>query len=816
VQELPYVRIALPLALRCRAVVRPWLTAALAGAAVATLGPAAVPTEATEYPGAHNAVGASTWWAAGHTGGSGPSDQPIGALLIYGDDVNAAHPTFAGATILKIPGIGQTCSGSAECLHGTSTASLAVGRGVSLCPPTHACLPDDVQPDYKGVAPGAQTISANGPAGVYAQALAYDRMAWAFGFGQTGPSGDLPGATSASKVVSYSYAGSAGGISLFDAFASQHGVVAAMGAGNNGPAAGSTDCGTHNALCVGAIEPLSVTDHADDLMTDFSGRGPTPDGRKKPDLVAVGVTQAALSTWQIPGDGLWRNVSGTSYSTPQVAGAAALLMGAGITDPMAIRALLIDSARQGRATAAQAMGTQSGWQPDWGWGELDLTQAYAERTHLRAGTVRPGQPRFFSASTQGGGDRATLVWNRRATTLLTNTIPQNWNTTTYALTNLDLIERARSGCGVRTSSASAIDNVEQTRSPSGADVTYVVRSQSATIDGRDDEPFALGSTRQTTPLATPVPQLQASLSPSTLKGGDLATLSVTATNPSGDMGATDLQVTPQLPAGLELTSGAPTQTSASFPTGATREFTWTVRAGGDGQRTVAVAAQATACGEPVTSSAQTSLTVDSSGPTAGISAPTGIGQAGFAQITWSASDPSGVASYDVEAGVDDAPFQPWLTGTAATSAAHATATGHSYRWRVRGRDTHGHLGDWATSAGLTIPPPPAPPTPPPPGPVQASTVRIAQLSHSRRPPRIVLAGTVASGAQGGIYVTVRLWRGSVRKTLTTITTARAGRWKVTLKVPARHARFKRAEATARYDADFTYVGSLARRALRVR
>ena len=74
-------------------------------------------------------------------------------------------------------------------------------------------------------------------------------------------------------------------------------------------------------------------------------------------------------------------------------------MGAGITDPMAIRALLIDSARHGRATPAQAMGTQTGWQPDWGWGELDLTQAYAERTHLRSGTVKPGEPRFFTATT---------------------------------------------------------------------------------------------------------------------------------------------------------------------------------------------------------------------------------------------------------------------------------------------------------------------------------------------------------------------------------------------------------------------------------
>ena len=111
------------------------------------------------------------------------------------------------------------------------------------------------------------------------------------------------------------------------------------------------------------------------------------------------------------------------------------------------------------------MGTQVGWQPDWGWGELDLTQAYAEHLNLEPATVRPEQPRFFAAATRRTGDRATLVWNRRATTSLTNTIPQNWHTTTSRADK----PRPRRALGVgmhrRDESASAVDNVEQTRSP---------------------------------------------------------------------------------------------------------------------------------------------------------------------------------------------------------------------------------------------------------------------------------------------------------------------------------------------------------------
>ena len=229
-----------------------------------------------------------------------------------------------------------------------------------------------------------------------------------------------------------------------------------------------------------------------------------------------------------------------------------------------------------------------------------------------------------------------------------------------------------------------------------------------------------------------------------------------------------------------------------------------------------VRAEATTCGERVASSRSIALTVDSSGPDASINAPAGTSQAGTAHVSWSASDPSGVASYDLEASVDGSAFQPWLTGATATSAGYATAAGHSYAWRVRGRDTFGHVGNWATSAPLTVAAA-APSTPPArPSPLAASNVRITRLTRMRAPVRLALSGTVASSARGGIYVTVRVRRGKTRKTLSMITTPRSGRWKVVLRVPSRHARFTRAEATARYDADFTFAASNARRTLRVR
>ena len=94
-----------------------------------------------------------------------------------------------------------------------------------------------------------------------------------------------------------------------------------------GPAA---DTGSAGGLAVGAIEPLMG-----DMVAPYSSRGPTNDGRNKPDLVAP----SCLSTSP------FSCFSGTSASTPVVAGAAALLIDAGVaTTPEAIKAYLLSFA----------------------------------------------------------------------------------------------------------------------------------------------------------------------------------------------------------------------------------------------------------------------------------------------------------------------------------------------------------------------------------------------------------------------------------------------------------------------------------------
>jgi subtilisin family serine protease len=112
---------------------------------------------------------------------------------------------------------------------------------------------------------------------------------------------------------------------LCDEAVQQAGVVICAAAGNTGPGAstvGSPGCARY-VITVGAVDD-------GDQMARFSSRGPTSDGRFKPDIVFPGVSIAAAQgagteLGPVVADG-YIAISGTSMATPHASGVAALML----------------------------------------------------------------------------------------------------------------------------------------------------------------------------------------------------------------------------------------------------------------------------------------------------------------------------------------------------------------------------------------------------------------------------------------------------------------------------------------------------------
>jgi serine protease AprX len=145
------------------------------------------------------------------------------------------------------------------------------------------------------------------------------------------------------------------------------GLTVVVSAGNEGPNPGTvaTPGILPSAITVGAIDDGGTLSPADDQLTRFSSRGPSFDGLAKPDIVAPGKrifsTLAPSSSFDVPdfpkAEGGYFAISGTSQSTPLVAGLVALLKQANPNLSQAdLQAILKESAHKYPNLDAAAVG----------------------------------------------------------------------------------------------------------------------------------------------------------------------------------------------------------------------------------------------------------------------------------------------------------------------------------------------------------------------------------------------------------------------------------------------------------------------------
>jgi hypothetical protein len=764
------------------------------------------------------AVGTSTWWSNGHTGGSGNADVVPANLAIMDDKIQQDQPLLNGIAFEnpQNSSTGTYCGqATAGCEHGTEVAGMAVAVGSSKCGPL--CTADSET--EQGIAYGvAHVLDADTSAMPDSNTCLFDGAIWAFGITQA-PIGDcehsLPG-TSYPAVVhsdshgSYTTMDDGYQAKNLDKFASTYGDIQTEPSGNdgaNGSGSGhiTSTCDAYDVICAGGISVNDPTTTSDDAIADFSSRGPSPQGRKKPDIVAIAAgtnngNMTVLEQRYIANNRLERGDTGTSFASPQVAGAAALLYGAGLTDPLIVKAVLLDSTTLGRVDAGSPMGTQISWQPDWGWGELNLDSAYQQRKNFVADAVGAQQVRFYRASVNAG-DRVTLVWNRRVVGPLVQTIPPQAMT----LSNLDLYEYDTTQTQ-QTSSTSTIDNVEQVRGAQDGSMVYKVKDQSSTVDGATAEPFALAAKNPLTPLVAPKPTVTLTLDRDHTRQAENVTVTETVSNPSSDIAGSNATASLGLPAGVTATSGGSTTWSpgaGTLGTGATASHQWTVTGIEDGLKQLSATVQDGAFGETFTTSTIAILDVDSIPPVPSLSCPVSGGTNPNLALSWNAADASPIAGYDLEVSTDGGPYGPWLTSVTQTSATWTGQAGHAYAFRVRAADDLGNSSDYVACGPASIgfaPIPPATPLPAPtkllpaPAHLKLSTVAI-------RGRRLIIRGGLADHATGTVTCTYTARR---RRPVRARSRVRGGSYRLSIPLPG-HGAARPGLLSVQYSGDRTFA-----------
>ncbi len=335
-------------------------------------------------------VGAGRMKAKGVTG--------AGVTVALLDTGVAASPDFSGRLVQvtdsqtgKVSNC-ENLSGQSTCTdqygHGTFLAGLIAGNGASS------------GGRYVGVAPGAKILSikVGGPDGSADVSNVLAGIQWAVTFRSQYKIKVLnlslgTDSTSPWTTDPLNYA-------VERAWAA--GITVVVSASNRGPTAGtiSKPADDPYVITVGAVDDLATASRTDDMLPDFSGRGPTADGLAKPDVVAPGAHLVSLRAVGSTIDVLfptyvdteYRQGSGTSMSAAVVSGVVALMLAAKPTMvPDRVKYALMNTAHP---VATSSPTNQVG---------RGLVDAYAATYNAPAGTANAGLAR-----SSGLGDPVSL------------------------------------------------------------------------------------------------------------------------------------------------------------------------------------------------------------------------------------------------------------------------------------------------------------------------------------------------------------------------------------------------------------------------
>ncbi len=601
-------------------------------------------------------LGAPAFWNAGYTG----QGESVGVL---DTGVRTNHPAFAGVPIVSqvflSNGSTDPCftddasSVQDQFGHGTHVAGIVASQGSAGWT------------NYQGVAKGIATL--------YNLKIGYSAST-SVSCGSEGAEGDqrdmLAGLDWAVRNTPVRIFNLSFGDPVtvddddfaqsIDQYIDNYGLVFAIAAGNGGmvgygvtsPAIG------YNGIAVANWLARYATNNS-------SSRGPTAGGRDKPDLAAPGTSIYSTGyNWDAqPGttDDFLVG-TGTSMAAPHIAGAAALLESAGVTDPLAVKAVLINTAD----------GYNFGlWVNDGGWGYTNLNTALAEMNYA-SGSLTAGSQQYYKV-TPAGAFQATVTWNRHV----------SGSTSSFNSVALHLF-RADTGEEIATA-PTGIQNVEQVHAMYTGDAVLAVEMVSAPLAGVSSEPYGVAFSVPGSAMARTEIGVSCSL-PSSIMSGSEFHMTCSASD-TGDLAAPALVGQIALPAGFsgpaqiffgDLQTGAVSQPVTIGLTAPTLAGTYSIR--------IEVPIF---FGTPARASY--TLVVQPSLPAPVLISPAnGASGVSFTPIlTWSAA--AGATSYDVYLGTTVPP--PAVSSTTANSYAPSVLYGSDvYYWRIVAKNGNGSSG----------------------------------------------------------------------------------------------------------------------------
>ena len=257
----------------------------------------------------------------------------------------------------------QACNQSST--HGQAVASVAVGydpgeiigpaHGATVYAATTECAPYERNIEEDNFVAAVEWLEAEG-VDIMTTSLGYS----SFDSGQQSyTTSDMDGDTGITTNV-------------FD-FATQRGVVTVSSAGNAGNSSWriiTTPADGDSVIAVGAVSPSGN-------LVGFSSRGPTADGRFKPDVSAQGSNVRVAS-----GAFSYAHGSGTSFSAPMVAAVVAQVLQANPNlEPRQVWAILTE-------TASQASNPDN----NLGWGIVNADAAVTRATPVAIEPFPPSVP----------------------------------------------------------------------------------------------------------------------------------------------------------------------------------------------------------------------------------------------------------------------------------------------------------------------------------------------------------------------------------------------------------------------------------------